>query len=726
MPQAVPFQLWMDMAPIASAVGVSGTVTITTTSSHGITPGAYVQIDGLTAAGTAFNTVAQVATTPSGTTFTYVVGASSGTATVDTGVISYDLLNPPINYAAGTARQSALIAAPGDLQLSANGDGSGSSMSLTVLQETTPAVGPWFSLIPDNTRFRLAQKDTGSVPGTADVRFLGLLSQVNSQLTGSGQGTFTNVTLGDVNVLLDRVGVFGQNTAVRTLKQSAATRVSNVTTLSFWTAHGFSTGQQIKVSGFSGGGTGSFNGIFTIASTPTTRTLTYANTGTASTSGGGTNGDWNNITVTRKGSSSDRVLLTASGAPGSSVMNFNLNSGDTIFIRGVSALNPNAWANNALMRQLVNGTHSGSQVIRINAYQIELVLAAPIPGAWGSFVGGYLIGIAPQAGPPIVNGQMIVKIGKGATETDAVKSLLALTNSYKAPDAPLQRLFNTAGTAQISGGTVYANKQDVQFGATTIRSALDAVIETYTGNDIKDRRTFIDVNGNLNYQLVDAEAKPTYASAPYAIVTSGPGDPNTSTAKATVAPFNLTVTYDHETAKAGMFTIPAAGGAPLTQVWAYTDLAQIPASGTVAGTAAQIFTERKGAPTLDAIVDFPTAVTNPGAQMQGAAAAYFTERHKPLLSGQFELRGAGTAAWNQYGFTSGYAQTGASTFALVTGWKPGAWVEVVSSGLGLSGYYRIEQEDWGLEPGSYLQRVLVTFNRKNPSDLATIVASRNR
>jgi len=325
-----------------------------------------------------------------------------------------------------------------------------------------------------------------------------------------------------------------------------------------------------------------------------------------------------------------------------------------------------------------------------------------------------------------VNGQMVVKIGKGANETDAVKNLLALTNSYKSGDAPLQRLFNTAGTAQIAGGTVFANKQDVQFGATTFRSALDAVIETYTGNDIKDRRTFIDVNGNLNYQLVDAAAQPTYASAPYSIITSGAGDPNTSTAKATVAPFNLTVTYDHETAKAGMFTIPAAAGAALTQVWAYTDLAYIPSSGTVAGTAAQLFTERKGAPVLDAVVDFPTAVTNPGAQIQGAAAAYFTERHKPLLSGQFELRGAGTAAWNQYGFSSGYAQTGVSTFALVNGWRPGQWVEVTSAGLGLSGFYRVEQVDWGLEPGSYVQRINVTFNRKNPSDLATIIASQKR
>lgn len=716
-----PFQLWMDMAPIASAIGVSGTVTITTTSSHGITPGAYVQIDGLTAAGTAFNTVAQVATTPSGTTFTYVAGTAAGTATVTTGVISYDLLNPPINYTAGTARQHALVAAPGDLQLSANGDGSGSSMSLTVLQETTPAVGPWFNLIPDNTRFRLCQKDTGSVPGTADVRFLGLLSQLNSQLTGSGQGTFTSVTLGDVNVLMDRLGVFGQNTAIRTLPNGGAVRASNVTTLTFntRTVHGFVVGQQIKVSGFSGGANASFNGIFTVASTPTANSLTYSNTGNASQSGG------RSFTVSRKGRSNDRLVLTATGAPGLTTNNFNLQSGDTIYTRGINGVAGSGWAvgNINLLRQLANGTFSGAQVIVTNAYTIELVLPKPIPGNWGTFeTGAYLIGTAPQAGPPIVNGQMIVKIPKGATEDTAVKTFLSATDAYKRSDYAVQRMFNTAGTAQIVGGTTFTSTQDVQFGATTLRSAMDAIIETYTGNDIKDRRTFIDVNGNLNYKLVDAEAKPTYATAPYAIITTGPGDPNTSTGKATVAPFNLTVTWDHETAKSAMLTIPATSGASLTQVWSYNELGNVDSGGT----AVEIFAERKGAPVLDAIVDFPTAVTNPGAQMQGAAAAYFAERHKPLLSGQFELRGAGTAAWNQYGFTSGYAQTGASSYALVSGWQPGQWVDITSAGLGLSGLYRVEQVDWALEPGSYMQRVTIIFNRKNPSDLATIIAGQKR
>ena len=709
------------MAPIASAIAVSGTVTITTTSSHGITPGAYVQLDGLTDAGTAFNTVAQVATTPSGTAFTYVLGAVSGTATVTTGVISYDLLNPPINYASGTARQSALIAEPGQLQLSANGDGSGSSMSLTVLQETTPAVGPWFNLIPDNTRFRLTQKDTGSVPTSADVRFLGLLSSVDAQLTGSGQGTITTVQLGEVNILLDRLGVFGQTIATKSLQNGAATRASNVTTISFpgkpgVPQHGFKVGQQVKVSGLSGGRNASFNGIFTVASVPDARSFTYANTGTADTSGGRT------FTVTRKAKTFDRLTLTATSAPGITTNYFNLTSGDTIYIRGISGFAGSGWTSEELtqIRLTCNGYFSGDQVNVINAYTVELIMPKSLSGTGTFNTGAYLIGTSAQVGPPIVNGQMIVKITAGSTEDDAVKQFLTLVNAYKSNDYAVQRLFTTSGTAQITGGTVYANTQEVQFPATNLRSAMDAIVETYAGNDIKERRAFIDTTGALNYKLVDtATSAPTYATAPYSIITTGAGDPNTSTAKATVAPFNLAVNWDHETAKAAMFTIPAISGAALSQIWSYQDLA-VEQSGTA------LFTERAGAPVLDAVVDFPTAVKNPGAQIQRAAAAYFYERHKPLLSGTFELRGAGQAAWNTYGFTSGYAQTGASTFALVEGWKPGQWVEVTAAGLGLTGLYRVEQVDWALEPGSYIQRVTITFNRKNPSDLATLVASLQR
>lgn len=710
-----PFQLWIDMAPIATAIAATGTVTITTSSAHGISPGAYVQIDGLTAAGTSMNGVAQVLSTPSGTSFTYALGGAAGTATVDAGCVSYDLMNPPINYTNGTAREQAMIALLDSLQLSSNGDGSGSSMSFSVMQETTPGGTPWFTLIPDNTRIRLCEKDTGSIPGTADVRFLGVLYAIDSQLTGSGQGSISSLNVGDVNTLLDRLGVFGQSTATRAMQNGAATRTSNVTTLQFptRTAHGFVVGQQIKVSGLSGGGNASFNGIFNIASVPTPNTLTYSNAGSASTSGG------RSLTVTRKGSSRDRLVLKATGAPGLTTNNFNLSSGDTIYTRGIIGIPGSGWdtGNINLLRRLANGTFSGDQVIVINAYTIELVLPQPITGNWGTFdTGAYLIGTAPQAGPPVVNGQMIVKIQKGATEDAAIKSFLSLTNAYKSTDYPLQRLFNTAGTAQITGGTAYSNTQDVQFPATTLRSAMDAIVETYQGNDIADRRYFIDVNGSLNFKLVDATAKPTYPTAPYSIITTGAGTPDTSSAKATVSPYNLSVIYDHETTKAAMFTIPATGGQSLSQVWSYNDLTTDPTSGSA------IFSERKGAPILDSIVDFPTAVSNPGAQIQRAAAAYFTERHKPGITITFELRGAGRAAWNQYGFTSGYAQTGASTFALVSGWRVGQWVEITAAGLGLSGLYRVEQVNWSLEPGSYVQRIGIIANRKNPSDLASLIA----
>ena len=94
-----------------------------------------------------------------------------------------------------------------------------------------------------------------------------------------------------------------------------------------------------------------------------------------------------------------------------------------------------------------------------------------------------------------------------------------------------------------------------------------------------------------------------------------------------------------------------------------------------------------------------------------------------MLSGQFTLRGAGTAAWNANGFVSGYAQSGTATYALVDSWQPGQWVEVNSASLNLSGLYRVEQVDLSFEPGSYVAIVTVSFNRKNPNDLSRLIAA---
>jgi len=700
---SAPFQLWLDLATVASAIRVSSTVTITTSSEHGLSTGAYVQVgDTTTAAGTSMVGVYQVTVT-SGSAFTYTAAGSAGTASVGSAWIAADFLNPPINYTAGTARQQAPVVPLESLNLSANGDGTGSSMSFSVMQENTPSLGPWFLKIPDNTRVRLCQKDTGSTPATTDVRFLGVLASLSSQLTGSGQGTITDVTLGDANYLLDRVGVFGKPGASRTVSGSKFTVSSSVATVTFGQDHGFVVGQPIKVGGVMlGGSAGGYTGIQRVKATPTARTITYD---TVATSTGATT---TQASYARVGLANDRLSVTGRYA------NLNLLDGDTVTLGVPSGIS--GFSNNSQITSFLRGTYSGDRVIRTGDNSITVIFPTPYQGTWGTFTGYGDIKSVGYVSDANAGGQLLVTLAGGLTEDQTVEQLLSTTNAFHNTDYALQRTFATGTTTNIVGGTVYINQEAIQFPSTSLRSALDTVVETF-GGDAKERRYYIGLDGTLNYALVDTSAKPTYATAPYSIITSGPGTPNTTTAKATVAPYSLSVAYDHETTKNVMMTIPSTAGTPFTSVFSYDDL--------VDNTGTAIFASRSG-PILDEVVDYPTAVKNPGAAVQRAAVAYFTERYKPLLSGQFTLRGAGTQSFNSNGFSSGYAQTGASSFALVSRWEPGQWVEVTSAGLGLSGLYRVEQVEWSLEPGSYTQIITVKFNRKNPTDLASLIANQTK
>lgn len=697
-----PFQLWIDLANVASAVRVSSTVTITTSAEHGLTSGAYVEVGNTTgAAGTSMVGVHQVTVT-SGSAFTYTSAGSAGTAVVGSAFIANDLLNPPINFAAGTARQQAMVVPLDSLNLSANGDGSGSTMSFSVMQEDTPSLGPWFLKIPDNARVRLCQKDTGTAPTSADVRFLGIVASLSSQLTGSGQGTITDVTLGDANYLLDRVGVFGKPGASRTVNGTKFSVSGTTATVTFNQVHGFVQGQPIKVGGVMLGGTlEGFTGIRRVASVPTTKSLTYTVTsGTTNTAARTTQ-----CSFARVGLARDRINVTGR------FPDLNLLDGDTITLSPPSGIS--GFSDSATLIRYLRGTYSGNSVIRTSANSLTVIFPAELSGTWGTFSGFGDISAVGYVSDVNQGGQLLVTIPGGLNEDASVQELLSTTNAFHDTDYSLQRTFNTTGTANIIGGTAYTNQEAIQFPSTSLRSALDTVVETF-GGDGKERRYFIGLDGTLNYKLVDGTAKPTYATAPYAIITTGAGDPNTTSAKATIAPYSLSVAWDHETTKNVMMTIPATSGTPFTSVFQYDDL--------VDSTGTAIFTTRSG-PILDEVVDYPTAVKNPGAAIQRASIAYFTERHKPLLQGQFTLRGAGTAAHNQYGFSAGYAQTGASTFALVSRWEPGQWVEVTSAELGLSGLYRVEQVEWSLEPGSYVQVITVRFNRKNPTDVATLIAT---
>lgn len=665
------------------------------------------------------NGVYQISKT-SGTTFTYSQAGSAGTATSGSAVISYDLLAPLDNYTAGTARQYSANADISSTNLVANGDGSGATMSSTVLQEVTPSDGPFLSLLPDQARIRFAYANTGSTPASTDVVFLGYLSGYTLQLNGSGQGSIADLSINDVNTLLDRVMVFGKPGGIANLEMGGISRSSNVVTATTKKAHGFLTGQSITVEGVPGGLGTSFNGVFTVASTPSETSLTWSQTGANAT---GANAQ--RYTLSRDGKSTTSVIFTAF-----STDNANVVSGDGVVLIQGSCRAVNSWSGNPLAAIFGGSTgntrsYKKSQIQVISSSSFRVLLEGAIRPGGGSpaptFSGNALVyqSFGKIYDGANTGGQTSVIIKGNTSETDAVKVLLSQVNSYHRTDYPLLRMLNTAGTTEITGGTAYTPAAAFYMSSDTLRSGLDSLVETYQ-SDARLRRYYITPQGSLSYKLIDSDAVPTYATAPYKIVVSGPGTPNTTTGAATVAPYNLTVTYDQDTIKRAQFNVPAdANGKAINSVLSYLDVNSYNGGTTDSGTVTSTYTERKGSPITESQVDFPNANES---LIPVAAAAWFKEQHQPLITGSLELRGAGTAAHNSLGFFKGYYQTGASTYAL-TAWAPGQFVDITAAGLSLSGKYRVEQVSLSFEPASYKQVVGITFNRKNPNDLAAIIAS---
>jgi hypothetical protein len=390
--------------------------------------------------------------------------------------------------------------------------------------------------------------------------------------------------------------------------------------------------------------------------------------------------------------------------------------GQTVYIEGATT-SPSG----SMMENLVNNKFTGAAVTAKNptnkvlsATNLWLRLAAtPDVRRTVNATQAYLLGggrgvitITPDAMPD----QGSIGINSGETETAAVAKMLGVVKANKARDYAVNRIVNTANTSKLSP-TTNTNQGGITLPAGTLRSALDAIVEAYSGQDLKERRYFVDAAGRLNYNLIDTASVPTYATAPYKLITTGTQDPNTTSAAATIIPHELALDWDYNTTKEALVltaTLDAKTSkvSPVQRVTNYTN------SG---------YTVRPGSPAFDDIIEAPTSTQDAGAEIDRISRAFFLERHKPLLSGSFTLRGSGTQSFNQYGFNSGYAQTGVSTFALVEGWRPGQWVSITCAELGLSGLYRVEQVDWALEPGSFTSVVRITFNRKPPSTLTRML-----
>ena len=702
-----PFSMYVDTAAVSKIVKAGTAVTVTTNGSHNLVTGAYAQVELIASStlGTAVAGVYQVTVT-SGSVFTYAAaGTAAGTVGSDetsTAIVALDLLNPPINYAAAS-RQQAVYVDISSLNLSASGDGSSDTMSFTAMQDVTPTLGPWWTLIPDDARVRLVKADTGTTPSSTftDVYFQGIVSNVSARMNGSGQGNIADVSLDDANVILDRLAIAGQVAASSPGQVGSISRSSGTATITLderqkttWYA-----GLAITLSGFIGGNGTSWNGNFTVASVGTVSNPTYGEPPLQVIKylqAGSDNSYANQQAITsvaRSGKSTNQIKITFSGGHG-------LTQPVGLIITGVIQT-----TGDGSLAELINQRYSSSAVSITNSTTLTLTLSRAVTN-WHTLGGGVAAGLDSIVVPTDQQDGAVVGVPPGKTESQVVQLILAKVNSAKAGDRFLQKLFDTSVTTGISG-TSNTNALPIALPAGSLRSMLDATVEAFQGQDSRVRRYHLSLDRKLNYTLVDSVAKPTYATAPYSITTSSAGTPNTTTSKATVAPFNLSVSYQHSTTKGAVFNTTSSGPTTVSYL-----------TYTQAG-----YTARKG-PIFDETVEFASpAATSPSAVTRRFATSFFLERSTPLLVGSFELRGAGTLAGvNDYGFSAGYAQTGASTFALVSRWKPGQWVEVVSVPLSINGYFTVEAVDWSLEPGSYTQVIRVTFNRKNPATLTALLA----
>ena len=679
-----PFSLFVDIPSVVSAVRVSSTVTVTTSAAHGLTTGTYVQLEGFTGtAGTSMNGVFS-ATVTSGTTFTVTDSGSAGTATAGSAVVSRDLFSPLIDLAAND-RQTAVYAIPEGLTMSASGDGNSNTFGFQVAQDDTPSDGPWWANIPDQSRVRLYKVATGTTPTDADLYFIGTISDLAATLNGSGQGSLVDVTVDDVNSILDKLVVVGKSIRQAELKSSGGfERVSNITTVTTETVHNYTTATTVTIKGVIGGGA-NFNGSFPVL-TPVGTTFTYSNSGAAGTG---------NIAMT----------------PGSaflvpkSLQQVQLNFTTSHFLSvGDSVRLTNFVCSSQKFTNQLSGT---LKITKVPAGSAMIVtMDSPLDNPQTVTVKGTVKGVPTVVPSGSSAAERDFGIDAGWSEDTAATKALGVVNDRKSKDPYVQRLFNTGDTSQVTGSSNSSNQIGAAVPPGTFREVLDGVVEAFGGQDSKARRYWIGFDRKLYYKLVSATEKPTYANAPYKIITTGTQNPDTTVAAATVFPFSISVGLDHNTVKNALVQVSSSTGTPASAIAEYTN------SG---------YSLRAGSPNFDSVLRAPTIAANATASIARAARSYFLEAHAPIQTVSFTLRGAGDAAHNVDGFSAGYYQTGAATFALQKRWEPGQWVSITCAELGLSGLYRVESVDWSLMPGTFLQEIVITANRRRPNSLTDIV-----
>lgn len=275
------------------AARASNVVTITTTAAHNFLVGQLVILSGVT--DTSFNGSFVINTVPSTTTFTYSQSANNATSGSGT-ITSYVVKVKAVSVADSSASATAIV----DL-----------SSGITV--RVTPAQ----AVVGTNETFQFF----ATVIGSANSAVSWFVNDISGGSSTVGTITSNGLFTAPATPPTTSTASIASNGAVRS--STGAVRSSNVVTITTSTAHGFSVGQSVTISGVSDS---SFNGTFTIVSVPTIASFTYSQSGSNATSNGGT----------ATSGASSVTILTASVVTITTATAHAFLAGQSVTISGVS------------------------------------------------------------------------------------------------------------------------------------------------------------------------------------------------------------------------------------------------------------------------------------------------------------------------------------------------------------------------------------------------------
>jgi hypothetical protein len=262
----------------------------------------------------------------------------------------------------------------------------------------------------------------------------------------------------------------------------------------------------------------------------------------------------------------------------------------------------------------------------------------------------------------------------------------------------------------------------------TLRACLDTIREAAEAVDGEQRRYWVAPNGTINYARLGT-AVPTYATAPFKVVTTATYSPyGSASAAATLQVRSLNVSLDHDViVKKARFIMnevlsqydaKVSGGVytvkdPYGRVYDQADPNGAGMTTRNGPRPEALITVTPMPKRVSGSVQWSNKITDYGKKYFGTDT--YPNRAAPQRSISFSVRGADPTN-NPYGFVKGYRQTAPSTFVLQDGWEAGQYVSIESSSLDLSGLYRIESLSMSFEPGSMIRQYDMTCERvpRNP------------